>query len=141
MNKEKLAKFIELIDYAIHVAKERRQVLNSDKFIEILLEKQWIKKEDFDQGKEFVQEKYEFYFSFEWLDNNIIGQLEAIKNKAISNGYEDRLNSRPKGNRGGFGITRGMSDYSDRMWGEALYDYAIYNACGEVEKYFNRELE
>lgn len=66
--------------------------------------------------------------------------LKNIKENALKNNLE-RVQNYPKGKRGGFGMTRGISDCGYEMWGDSLYDYKIYDACHAVEKYYNRELE
>lgn len=45
-----------------------------------------------------------------------------------------------KGRRGGFGMTRGISEY-EGLWADELYEYQIYKSCGAVERYYNKELE
>lgn len=141
MNQEKLKIFIKLIDKAIHIAKERKKILKTQYFYEKAKKAGWFTQEEINLGSEYLEQKYEYIFHYKWLDENIICGLEILKQKSLNNSRFDRIIKYKKGYRGGFGLSRGMSDYSDHLFGEGVCNNEIYESCLAVEKYFNHELE
>lgn len=141
MNPEKLSIFINLIDKAIAIAEERRNVMQTEEFYQKCKEAGWIKQEDIDLGKDHLEKKHSGIFHYEFLDRNIIEGLKILRKRAENNEIEEWVMKYPKGRRGNFGMTRGISDCGHEMWGDALYNYEIYDACGAIEDYFNLELE
>lgn len=141
MNQEKLAIFIQLIDKAIHIAKERKKFLKTQEFYENAKKAGWFTQEEINLGTDYLEQKYDYIFHYKWLDENIIQGLERIKKKAINFEFEEDLKTYPKGSRYGFGKIRGMSEYSDHLFGEGVCNNEIYDSCWAVEKYFNHELE
>jgi hypothetical protein len=141
MNQEKLYYYISLIDYAINLSLERRCLMKTNDFHEKCRDFKWISQEDIDLGQKYLEEKYYWIYNYQWLDNNIIQGLYFRKCKAVFLYLEKDLVKFPKGMRPSGNFTRGISEAGHNMWADELYDYAIYNACGEVEKYFNHELE
>lgn len=139
MNQKKLTIFIQLIDKAILIAEERRKIMQTHEFYQKCKEVGWITQADIDHGKEYLEEKHGGIFHYEFLDRNIIQGLKNLKQRALNNELE-RVKTCPKGMRGNFGYTRGISDY-EGLWADELYDCRIYKACGAVESYYNMELE
>lgn len=141
MNEEKVAHYVRLIDIAIKLALERRCLLQTKEFHEKCLIAGWITKEDIDLGFEHLKNKYPYIFHYEYLDKNIIEGMCFKKCKLIFDNFETKLNMHPKGKRGGGNFTGGLSEWLPKIWGEELYDDAIYKACADVEDYYNNELE
>lgn len=141
MNKEKLAIFIKLIDKAIQIAEERRAIMQTPEFYQKCKAAGWFSEEDIKLGKEYLENKYPYVFHYKILDENLLKNLKILKKQSESYEIEDDLIKYPKGHRGGMGFTRGISDCGHEMWGDSLYDYQIYDACGAVEDYYNKELE
>jgi hypothetical protein len=139
VNQEKLKIFIQLIEEAIRVAEEQREIMKTQEFYQKCKEAGWVTQEDIELGREHLEQKYDGIFHYLFLDRNIIQGLKNLKQRAIENKLEG-VESYPKGQRGNFGYTRGISDY-EGLWGDELYDCRIYRACGAVESYYNMELE
>ena len=140
MNKEKLATFIQLINKAIRIAEERRKITQTQEFYQKGKEAGWFTEEDIHLGKEHLEKKYPYILHYKFLDENIINGLKILKKRSENYEIEGRVMEYPKGQRGNFGLTRGISDY-EGLWGDCLYNYQIYDACGAIEDYYNNELE
>ncbi len=144
MNTEKLIyldTFIILIDKAIKIAEDRKLIMPTSEFHKKLRQAGWITQEDIDKGQDFLEKKYEYIFEYQWLENNIILSLKHLKERAQTTEFCIKLKELRKGSRNSLPFTRGISEAGHNMWADELYDYAIYNACHEVEKYFSDELE
>lgn len=141
MNKEKLAIFIKLIDKAIQIAEERRAIMQTPEFYQKGKAAGWFTEEDIKLGKEHLESKYPYVFHYKFLDENIVQGLKFLKKRSENLEIKERIMKYPKGQRGNFGFTWGISDCGHEMWGDSLYDYQIYDACGAVEDYYNNELE
>lgn len=55
MNQEKLSIFIQLIDKAIRIAEERRQIMRTQEFSQKSKEAGWITQLDIQLGKEHIE--------------------------------------------------------------------------------------
>ena len=140
MNQEKLNTFIKLIDHTIAIAEERLALMKTDEFIDRCYKSGWFTDEDMLKGRTFLEQKHKTVFHYLFLERNIIQGMKDIKTSIISGKHDQYIEEKEKGKRGTFGMTRGMADY-ERLWADELYDYSIHDACAEVEKYYNRELE
>ncbi|CAO4845865.1 MAG: hypothetical protein CNLJKLNK_01312 [Holosporales bacterium] len=140
MNEEKLKEFIRLIDSALEIMEDRYWELKNHDFYQKAIEAGWMTKTDIENGYWYIRKKYEYIYNdhfFLW----VYFVLKSFKKECENKKIFEKIKDKPKGKRGGGIITRGMGEYMPKIWGEELYDDAIYNACGDVEDYYNHKLE
>jgi len=140
MNEEKVKKFVVLINNALNLMEERYWELEKNSFYEKAIEAGWMTKNDIEEGYWYVKKKYDYIYNdgfFLW----VYFVLKSFKDKCESKKIFDEIKEKPKGKRGGRIITKGLGEYMPKIWGEELYDDAIYEACIAVENYYIDELE
>lgn len=141
MSQRKLAIFVETIDNALFLIKKHLVLMRTIEFYQKLKEANWITEEDVHLGRIHLEKKYPHIFDYDFLEDFIVNNLKLIKHQAENGLLEKDIKKYPIRGRPSFGFTRGISDRGHEMWGDELYDFKIYDACGAVEDYYNKELE